>query len=632
MGKLLTKEIKIPQSIVKKWQRIVDIIAEMLEVEAALIMRARPTEIEVFLASQSKGNPYQPGDTEDLTGLYCEYVMKKKKRLYVENALNEEQWKQNPDIKLGMISYLGFPLTWPDGKIFGTICSLSSKARTYPKKEEELFKQFQELVEAQLHIIYQNHELEKKINERNEFEKTLDETLIEYKEVVETINEGIIIHDDRGFISFANSSAAGLLNKERKELIGDNIYNFFKVNKEKQVSKKQKSFDVVLVDGKGEKRVFNVIKSHKQIGRDFKNLVAFRDITHRKAQEEKIKYLSLHDSLTGLYNRLFFEEEFKRLDTERQLPTCLILADVNGLKLINDSRGHKEGDKALQKISQILNKSCREEDIIARWGGDEFLILLPQTSEKEGQNICQRIKENCSRENPGYPISLSLGLAIKEQKGEKLASLFKIAEDRMYDQKAQESGEVKSDILKSLLKTLSKNSSETEGHARRMQILGNAIGKKIGLSNSELEKLSLLAMVHDVGKTTIPEEILQKPGGLTQIEWNKIKQHPITGFKIASATEEFVHVANLILYHHEWWDGSGYPYGIKGKEIPLLSRIIAIVDAYEVMTSGRPYREPVSSWEAVEELKRNAGTQFDPELVEVFLEIYEEKGDLYRFL
>ncbi len=243
-----------------------------------------------------------------------------------------------------------------------------------------------------------------------------------------------------------------------------------------------------------------------------------------------------------------------------------------------------------------------------------------------------RIKENCSQVKEEYPISLSLGLVVKAYQGETLSSLFKLAGDRMYDQKALESGVVKSDILKSLLKILSKNSSETEGHARRMQVLGNAIGKKIGLSRSELGKLSLLAMVHDVGKTTIPEEILLKPGGLTPIEWNKIKQHPITGFKIASSTEEFVHVANLILYHHEWFDGSGYPYGKKGKEIPLLSRIIALVDAYEVMTSGRPYRDPVSSEEAIEELKRNAGTQFDPELVEVFVGIYEEKGELYKFL
>jgi len=380
------------------------------------------------------------------------------------------------------------------------------------------------------------------------------------------------------------------------------------------------------------KKVFNVTKSQKKIGPDFKTLISFRDISEPKKQEEKIKYLSLHDNLTGLFNRYFLEEEYKRLDTERQLPTCIILADVNGLKMINDSRGHSEGDRALRMVARILEKSCREEDIIARWGGDEYLILLPKTSEEEGQKICMRIKENCSQVKEEYPISLSLGLVVKAYQGETLSSLFKLAGDRMYDQKALESGVVKSDILKSLLKILSKNSSETEGHARRMQVLGNAIGKKIGLSRSELGKLSLLAMVHDVGKTTIPEEILLKPGGLTPIEWNKIKQHPITGFKIASSTEEFVHVANLILYHHEWYDGSGYPYGKKGKEIPLLSRIIALVDAYEVMTSGRPYRDPVSSEEAIEELKRNAGTQFDPELVEVFVGIYEEKGELYKFL
>jgi len=631
MEKFKGSNIKIPPPIMEKWQRAVDIIAELLGVEAALIMRGTPPEIEVLASSHSKGNPYKAGEKENLAGLYCEYVMQKKEKLHVKNAREDERWKDNPDLKLGMISYLGFPLQWPDGNIFGTLCALSSREKRYKEKEEKLFRQFKELVASHLHILFQNHELEQKIKERNAFEKSLDETRVEYKEVVETINEGILIQDERGIISFANTSAGTLLGLEWEKLIGENIKRFFDTEKKIPEDKEQENFDLAFKRKDGEEKIFNVTKSQKKIGPDLKTLISFRDISESKKQEEKIRYLSLHDNLTDLYNRYFLEEEYKRLDRGRQLPTCLILADVNGLKMINDSRGHSEGDRALRMVGQILEKSCREEDIVARWGGDEFLALLPQTSEEEGQKICLRIKENCTRADENYPISLSLGLAVKANPGETLSSLFKIAEDRMYDQKALESGWVKSDILKSLLKTLSKNSSETEGHARRMQALGNAMGKKIGLSKSELEKLSLLAMVHDVGKTTIPEEILLKPGGLTPIEWNKIKQHPITGFKIASSTEEFVHVANLILYHHEWWDGSGYPYGKKGKDIPLLSRIIAIVDAYEVMTSGRPYREPISSEEAVEELKRNAGTQFDPELVDVFARIYDEKGDLYKF-
>ncbi len=336
--------------------------------------------------------------------------------------------------------------------------------------------------------------------------------------------------------------------------------------------------------------------------------------------DKKIRHLSFHDQLTDLYNRTYLEEEMHRLDTKRQLPISIIMADVNGLKLVNDTYGHSIGDEMLKNAAENLKASCREEDIIARWGGDEFIILLPRTTKKEALAICKRISNNCCKSYvEDVPISMATGVASKDNKEKNLAKLLKEAEDHMYRHKLIESRSVRNAVLNSLLKTLEEKSYETQTHTRRMQKVALKIGKKRDLPDSELSRLSLLITLHDIGKINIPEELLTKKNALTQEEWKIMKKHPETGYRIARATDEFAHVAEDILAHHENWDGTGYPQGLKGKEIPILARITAIADAYEVMTNGRPYKKAMSQEEVVAEIKRCAGTQFDPELVDIFL-------------
>jgi len=352
----------------------------------------------------------------------------------------------------------------------------------------------------------------------------------------------------------------------------------------------------------------------------------YRDITERKDAEEKIRYLSFHDQLTGLYNRHFLEKEMKRLDTERQLPIGMIMADLNGLKLANDTFGHKAGDEMLKQTAEILRSSCRREDIIARWGGDEFIIFLPQTTEEDAKAICQRIEEKCQETYvKDMSLSLAVGAAIKNSTKKGLEELLKEAEENMYKHKRAESQQVKSAGLKTMLKSLEAKSFETEAHYSSMQDAAQKIGKKIGLSESELSKLKILISLHDIGKINISAEILTKKGPLTAEEWDIIRKHPETGYRIVRATEEFAHVAEDILSHHERWDGSGYPQGLKGKEVPLPARITAIADAFEVMSSGRPYKKAMAREEIIAELKRWAGSQFDPELADVFLTILEEE-------
>lgn len=354
-----------------------------------------------------------------------------------------------------------------------------------------------------------------------------------------------------------------------------------------------------------------------------KGVVEFvRDITARKQAEERVKYLSFHDSLTGLYNRAYLEEEMKRLDTERQLPISVIMADLNGLKLINDTYGHHQGDEMLRQAAALLRGSCRQEDLLARWGGDEFVILLPQTASREATAICHRITASCQEANQqDVPLSIALGLACKESMETELGSCLRTAEDQMYRQKMVESRSARSTVLKSLLETLEAKSMETRLHVQRMYHVALKCGQRLGLSDSELGRLGVLVNLHDVGKINISEDILTKKEPLTEAEWEIMKKHPETGYRITRAMAEFAHVAEDILAHHERWDGCGYPRGLQGEDIPVLARLVAIADAYEVMSYGRPYKRAMSGREIAAELERSSGSHFDPRMVEVFLEV-----------
>jgi diguanylate cyclase (GGDEF)-like protein len=340
----------------------------------------------------------------------------------------------------------------------------------------------------------------------------------------------------------------------------------------------------------------------------------------RHKTQEKVHFLSFHDSLTGVYNRAYFKEELRRLDTVRQLPLSILMGDVNGLKLSNDVFGHSAGDRLLKIITEILRKNCREEDIIARWGGDEFILLLPKTSETTANLISSRILAACQeRENEPIRPSIALGCATKVIEEVPIDLVIKEAEDRMYRRKLMDERSVRSAIIGSLKKTLFEKSIETETHVDRVVALAKLFGKHLKLSDSEQADLNLLSVMHDMGKIAVPRHILTKTEKLTPEEWEEITKHPETGYRIAKASPELSPIAELILGHHERWDGRGYPQGLKGKEVPRLCRIVSIIDSYDVMITGRIYAPPKKREEALAELKREAGKQFDPWLVKEFL-------------
>jgi diguanylate cyclase (GGDEF)-like protein len=347
------------------------------------------------------------------------------------------------------------------------------------------------------------------------------------------------------------------------------------------------------------------------------------DITERKRAEEQIRFLSFHDKLTGLYNRAYFVEEMRGLNTQRQLPISIIMGDVNGLKLLNDAFGHQEGDKLLLKIATILQECCREEDVVARLGGDEFAIFLPKTGHRETMEITDRIKAACRKNSQGIlELNIALGAVTKEDLSQDIEFLLKEAEDRMYRNKLLESKSVRSSIMSSLRRTLFEKSYETEEHTSRSQDLAIQIAEALRLPDSLLDELALLANLHDIGKIAIPEEIILKPGHLSPEEWGLISKHPEIGYRIANSSTEMAPIAEAILAHHEWWNGAGYPRRLSGERIPLISRIIAAVDAYDVMVHGRLYKGAVTKHDALSELWRHAGSQFDPLIVEIFIKFF----------
>ena len=341
----------------------------------------------------------------------------------------------------------------------------------------------------------------------------------------------------------------------------------------------------------------------------------------RKEAEKEIQYLSLKDKLTGLHNRAYFEEEIKRLNTKRQLPLSIIMGDVNGLKLINDTFGPREGDRLLKKIAKIIKSCCREEDIVARWGGDEFSILLPKTTEEDSEEILNRIRDVCFKTgDQKIPVSISLGTSTKKNYNYDIKMTVKEAEDWMYRRKLLERKSISSSIISSLERTLQEKSYETEEHAVRLKEMALILGRSLKLTENKLNELILLSALHDIGKIAISDEILMKKGKLTRKEWGIVKRHPEIGYNITASSPQLAPIADVVLSHHEWWNGTGYPRGLKGEDIPLVSRIISIVDAYDVMTHDRAYRKAISKKDAAEELERCAGTQFDPKLVKIFIQ------------
>ncbi len=478
--------------------------------------------------------------------------------------------------------------------------------------------------------------------------KKLEEALYLEKEQIEktllSVGDGVISTDKKGRIKLMNKAAEKITGWDLKNASGKDISEIYDLRDELTKRSFESGFEKILKRGdqlNGSNHKLLVSKNGNELyiedsaapikdsqGNISGMILVFRDSTEKIERQKEIEYLSLHDHLTGLYNRRYMHDSIKRLDTKRNIPFSVIYMDVNGLKLVNDTLGHEMGDRLLKKIADTLTCILRSDDIIGRLGGDEFLVLLPKTNKMQTETIVERISASLKNtELDPVIISLAIGYAVKTKLDQDIEDILKKAESRMYHDKLRTGKQMRKRLIENFMREINTKYEEEKVHSDKVTKLCIKTGKAMGFTKKELSELKTEAILHDIGKVAVPPGIIIKPAQISQEEYELVKKHSEKGYQILKSTDEYSAYAEPVLQHHERWDGQGYPEGLKKDEIHLHSRIINIADAYEAMTSGRPYKKAISKEKAISELKRNSGKQFDPELVNIFIEkvlLYED--------
>lgn len=355
-------------------------------------------------------------------------------------------------------------------------------------------------------------------------------------------------------------------------------------------------------------------------------LIIIRDITLRQQMEQELRVMAERDYITGLFNRRFFESALTPYENDEAHQLTLIVFDIDGLKNINDTLGHIEGDHVIMQVAHMISEVFHDAKILARIGGNEFGVAYIDALSSEVEYRCASFQNQLSDANQlsPYEISVSYGIAHSEYLPIHLTQLYQTADHNLYKSKLLKEGSSKSALVRTLMKALEAKDFITEGHADRMSDLADKLGEALGLERHRMDQLRLLTKFHDIGKVGIPDRILKKPGPLNAEEWKIMSTHTLIGQRIAAASPELAAISDLILKHHEKWDGTGYPLKLSGVDIPLECRILGLVDTYDAMTNDRPYRNALSTDAAIAEILRCTGTQFDPELVPVFVEILKK--------
>ncbi|WP_051276447.1 bifunctional diguanylate cyclase/phosphohydrolase [Desulfovirgula thermocuniculi] len=377
-------------------------------------------------------------------------------------------------------------------------------------------------------------------------------------------------------------------------------------------------------------------------------MVIFRDTTECKVAERKQRGLAVRDSLTMLYNHSYLKQALEREVAragKQGSKVAYLTMDVDNFKSYNDQFGHPAGNELLRQLARLLEKNVRRTDIVGRCGWDEFAVILPGADQTVAVEIGERLRQAIMeypfpyRElMPGGRITVSVGVSCFPDSASNASELISQANEAMYNAKCNAKNRVAAwflafkelepdwpgerDVLYSigeLLAMVNKKDRYTYGHSEKVAYYATALARAAGLTQEEVKKIKVAAFLHDLGKVDIPEEILNKPGPLSDAERELCQRHPVIGAEIVQQIKSLREVVPLIRHHHERYDGKGYPDGLAGEAIPLGARIIAIADSFDAMTTNRPYRRAKTHREAIQELRKEAGRQFDPHLAELFV-------------
>ncbi|WP_353106774.1 HD domain-containing phosphohydrolase [Acetoanaerobium noterae] len=448
--------------------------------------------------------------------------------------------------------------------------------------------------------------------------------------IINVLPDIIFMYDSKGvFIDCQTNDEAGLV-LSKDLFIGKNISEvmppdisekaIMSITKTIATGQLQKFEYNINIDGSQRTYEARMVKSN-----DNEVLAISRDITSEKQEQEYILKLTYKDQLTGLYNRRYYEEQIEKLSRSEFLPLAIIMVDVNGLKLTNDAFGHHIGDELLKKVAKNLISCDSKGGFASRVGGDEFLMVFPNTDEKEAEYLVDKLYELVGAEKlENIVISISAGWQVRTDVSQSIRDTLIKAENHMFRKKIVESQSMRNQTVNIIMQTLSEKNEREKRHSVEVAKWAKEIGVSMGLSVQKVKEIELAGLLHDIGKIAIKEDILNKPGKLTEEEYDEIKRHPESGYHILKSVDEYSSLAQCVLEHHERFDGKGYPKGIKGSQISLIARIIAVADAFEAMIAQRPYRKSLTEEMAIEEIKKNANTQFDPEVVTAFLKIFDK--------
>ena len=448
--------------------------------------------------------------------------------------------------------------------------------------------------------------------------------------IINVLPDIIFMYDSKGvFIDCQTNDEAGLV-LSKDLFIGKNISEvmppdisekaIMSITKTIATGQLQKFEYNINIDGSQRTYEARMVKSN-----DNEVLAISRDITSEKQEQEYILKLTYKDQLTGLYNRRYYEEQIEKLSGSEFLPLAIMMVDVNGLKLTNDAFGHHIGDELLKKVAKNLISCDSKGGFACRVGGDEFLMVFPNTDENEAEYLVDKLYELVSAERlENIVISISAGCQVRTDVSQSIRDTLIKAENHMLRKKIVESQSMRNQTVNIIMQTLNEKNEREKRHSVEVAKWAKEIGVAMGLSVQKVKEIELAGLLHDIGKIAIKEDILNKPGKLTEEEYDEIKRHPESGYHILKSVDEYSSLAQCVLEHHERFDGKGYPKGIKGSQISLIARIIAVADAFEAMIAQRPYRKSLTEEMAIEEIKKNANTQFDPEVVTAFLKIFDK--------